>query len=343
MLRAEQALQGCGMGFWAGRTVLVTGAAGFIGSHLTEALLGEGAEVRVLIRYNSAGRRGFLDDFAPTDQARLRVFASTVEDPFAVDQAVQGCDTVFHLAALIGIPYSYVAPQHYVATNVQGTLNVLQACLRHQVRRLVHTSTSETYGTAQYAPIDEKHPLVGQSPYSASKIAADQMAIAYHRSFELPVTILRPFNTYGPRQSARAIIPTVITQVLAGRDPIEVGSISPRRDFNFVGDTVAGFLGIAQCDAAIGEVVNVGSGRTWTIGETIERIAQLVGRPVSVRCQDERVRPEASEVMLLLADTQKAQVLFGYQPAVNLDEGLRRTIEWLSSNQHRYRASEYAV
>lgn len=343
MLRAELELLGLVMGFWAGRTVLVTGAAGFIGSHLAEALLREGARVRVLIRYNSAGRRGFLDELPPADQASLQVFASTVEDPFAVDQAVQGCDTVFHLAALIGIPYSYVAPQHYVATNVQGTLNVLQACLRHKVRRLVHTSTSETYGTAQYAPIDEKHPLVGQSPYSASKIAADQMAIAYHRSFELPVAILRPFNTYGPRQSARAIIPTVITQVLAGRDPIEVGSTTPRRDFNYVGDTVAGFLGIARCDAAIGEVVNVGSGRTWTIGETIEKIAALMGRPVQVRTHDERIRPEASEVQLLLADTQKAQALFGYQPAVELDQGLLRTIEWLQANQHRYRVGEYAV
>ncbi len=331
------------MGFWAGRTVLVTGAAGFIGSHLTEALLSEGAQVRALIRYNSAGRRGFLDDLTPAQHARLQVLATTVEDPCAVDQAVQGCDTVFHLAALIGIPYSYVAPQHYVSTNVQGTLNVLQACLRHKVRRLVHTSTSETYGTAQYAPIDEKHPLVGQSPYSASKIAADQMAIAYHRSFELPVAILRPFNTYGPRQSARAIIPTVIAQVLAGRDPIEIGSVTPQRDFNFVADTVAGFLGIAQCDAAIGEVVNVGAGRTWTIGETIERIAALVGRPVSVRCQEERVRPEASEVLLLLADTNKAKALFGYQPAVDLDQGLLRTIEWLKANQHRYRPGEYAV
>jgi NAD dependent epimerase/dehydratase len=331
------------MGFWTGRKVLVTGAAGFIGSHLTEELLRQGADVRVLIRYNSAGRRGFLDEL-PADLTRhLQVHASTVEDPFAVHKAVDGCDTVFHLAALIGIPYSYVAPAHYVATNVGGTLNVLEASLRCGVRRVIHTSTSETYGTAQYAPIDELHPLVGQSPYSASKIGADQMAVAYHRSFELPVAILRPFNTFGPRQSARAIIPTVISQILAGRDPIEVGSLAPQRDFNYVGDTVEGFLGIAQCDAAIGEVVNVGSGQTWTIGETIQRIAAIIGRPVQVRTQEQRMRPDASEVHLLLANTAKAERLWGYRPQVDFDEGLRRTVQWLSDNQHRYRPDEYAV
>ncbi len=331
------------MGIWQGKKVLVTGAAGFIGSHLAEALVREGASVRVLIRYNSAGRRGHLDDLAPEIARNIEVFASTVEDPFAVAKAVQGCDTVFHLAALIGIPYSYVAPQHYVATNVQGTVNVLEACLRHGVRRLVHTSTSETYGTAQYAPIDEKHPLVGQSPYSASKIAADQMAVAYHRSFELPVAILRPFNTFGPRQSARAIVPTLMTQLLANRPVLKVGSLAPKRDLNFVGDTVRGFLAIAQCDAALGQVVNVGSGRTVSIGELIEEIFTLCGRRVPIEQEEARLRPEASEVMLLLADTRKAAELFDYAPQTPLREGLAQTWQYLERHLDRYRPDTYAV
>lgn len=331
------------MGFWTNRQVLVTGAAGFIGSHLTEALVAQGARVRVLIRYNSSGQRGHLDDVPDEVARQIEVMATTVEDPYAVRQAVEGCDTVFHLAALIGIPYSYVAPAHYVSTNVGGTLNVLEACRQVGVRRLVHTSTSETYGTAQYAPIDEAHPLVGQSPYSASKIGADQMAVAYFRSFGLPVAILRPFNTYGPRQSARAIVPTILTQVLAGKDPIHVGSLTPQRDLNYVADTVAGFLGIAQCDAALGEVVNVGSGRTWTIGEVIERVGQLMGKEIAVQTDDARVRPAKSEVELLLADTQKAARLFGYAPSVSLDEGLLRTAEYLRTRLYRYRVGEYAV
>lgn len=331
------------MQFWSGRKVLVTGGGGFIGSHLTEALVHAGASVRVLLRYHSGGRRGFLDDFAPQDQAAIDVIASTVEDPFAVDRAVQGVDTVFHLAALIGIPYSYVAPHHYVQTNLVGTLNVLQACLHHGVRRLVHTSTSETYGSAQYAPIDEKHPLVGQSPYSASKIAADQMAIAYHRSFDLPVTILRPFNTYGPRQSARAIIPTILAQVVAGIDPIRVGSLDPRRDLNFVADTVQGFLGIADCDAALGEVVNVGSGQTQSIGELIAVIGDLVGKPIAVQTDSQRVRPAKSEVELLLADTTKARQLFGYQPGVRLVDGLSQTLDYVRAHRDLYRPEVYNV
>jgi UDP-glucose 4-epimerase len=331
------------MSFWQGRQVLVTGAAGFIGSHLAERLVHEGARVRVLVRYNSAGRHGFLDDMAPALRDAIELHATTVEDPFAVQQAVNGCDTVFHLAALIGIPYSYVAPAHYVGVNVHGTLNILQACRQAGVRRLVHTSTSETYGSAQYAPIDEAHPLVGQSPYSASKIAADQMAIAYHRSFGLPVAILRPFNTYGPRQSARAIIPTVLTQLLAGATELKVGSLEPQRDLNFVADTVAGFLGIAACDAALGQVTNVGNGKTQSIGEVVELCMQVTGRRVAVVQEQARVRPEASEVTLLLADTRKAQALFGYAPTVSLAEGLARTAAWLEQNLHRYRAGTYAV
>ena len=329
--------------FWHGRRVLVTGAGGFIGSHLTEALVHLGAKVRVLIRYHSGGRRGFLDDFAADVAASLDVHASTVEDPFAVAKAVAGVDTVFHLAALIGIPYSYVAPHHYVQTNVNGTVNVLEACLRHGVRRVVHTSTSETYGTAQYTPIDEKHPLVGQSPYSASKIGADQMALAYHCSFGLPVTTLRPFNTFGPRQSARAIVPTILSQVLAGKNPITVGSLQPQRDLNFVADTVQGFVQIAQCDAALGQVVNVGSGQTQSIGELIAKIGQLLGLPIEVETAAARMRPANSEVDLLLADTRKAQALFGYAPTVGLDEGLLQTARYIEANLARYRVGEYAV
>ena len=331
------------MGFWQGRSVLVTGAGGFIGSHLTEALVCEGAHVRALVRYNSEGRRGFIDDFDPAVQASIEVISGTVEDPFAIRQAVQGCDTVFHLAALIGIPYSYVAPQHYVATNVLGTVNVLEACRSEGVRRLVQTSTSETYGTAQYAPIDELHPAVGQSPYAATKVASDQMALSYHKSFELPVTVLRPFNTYGPRQSMRAVVPSIMTQLLAGGDSIRVGSVDPKRDLNFVSDTVAGFLGIAQCDAAIGEAVNVGSGRTWSIGEVLGKIMVLAGREVSIVQDAQRVRPDASEVRLLLADIQKAERLFAYAPVVDLDTGLEATWNWLQANLHRFRPDRYAI
>lgn len=331
------------MGFWTGKQVLVTGAGGFIGSHLTEALVHEGACVRALVRYNGAGRRGHLDDLKRDVAAGIEVIATTVEDPFAVRRAVAGCDTVFHLAALIGIPYSYLAPQHYVATNILGTVNVLEACLREGVRRLVHTSTSETYGTAQRTPIDEDHPLVGQSPYSASKIAADQMALAYHKSFDLPVAILRPFNTFGPRQSARAIIPTVMTQVLAGRPKVKVGSLTPRRDLNYVDDTVLGFLGIATCDGAIGEVVNVGSGETWSIADIIERIFAIAGLRVPVETEKLRVRPAASEVELLLADTSKAVDLFGYAPRVAFDEGLLRTWVYLANNLDRYHPDRYSV
>lgn len=331
------------MAIWQGKQVLVTGAAGFIGSHLTERLVREGARVRVLIRYNSAGRRGHLDDLEPAIASQIEVLASTVEDPFAVRQAVRGCDTVFHLAALIGIPYSYVAPHHYVATNVHGTLNVLEASLKEGVARVVHTSTSETYGTAQYTPIDERHPLVGQSPYSASKIAADQMAVAYHRSFGLPVTILRPFNTFGPRQSARAIIPTILTQVLSGAAKLKVGNLEPRRDLNYVEDTVAGFLGIATCDAALGETVNVGSGGTISVGDLIERIFAVTGKRLPVEQDAQRLRPDASEVMLLQAATDKAANLFGYRATVGLDEGLRRTAAYLERHLDRYRPETYMV
>lgn len=328
---------------WQGKQVLVTGAGGFIGSHLAEALVRQGANVRALIRYNSAGRRGHLEGLDADVADAIEVVASTVEDPSAVERAVAGCDTVWHLAALIGIPYSYVAPRHYVATNIEGTVNILEACARHDVRRLVHTSTSETYGTALFSPITEDHPLQGQSPYSASKIAADQMALAWYRSFELPVAIMRPFNTFGPRQSARAIIPTIMTQLLSGPESVVVGNLASQRDMNFVADTVAGFLAIAQCDAAIGEVVHVGSGQTQSMGELAERILTLFDREVPIRQASERVRPDNSEVMLLLADNSKAERLFGYAPTVGLDEGLRRTWAWLQDNPGHYRPDRYAV
>jgi len=331
------------MTYWSGRRVLVTGAGGFIGSHLVERLVAEGAKVRALVRYNSVGRRGFLDDLPATTRDHVHVVAATVEDPFAVRAAVAGCDTVFHLAALIGIPYSYVAPAHYVATNIQGSVNVFEASLRENVRRVVHTSTSETYGTAQYAPIDERHPLVGQSPYSASKIAADQMAIAWHRSFGLPVAILRPFNTFGPRQSARAVVPTIMVQLLAGQPEIKVGSLEPRRDLNYVQDTVDGFLAIAQCDAAIGRTVHVGSGQTHSIGEVIERVFRVAGRTAVVRSEAERVRPAASEVHLLLADNSLATSLFGYAPRWSFDDGLAQTYAWLADHLDRYRAELYNI
>jgi UDP-glucose 4-epimerase len=314
---------------WTGRTVLVTGAGGFIASHLVERLVQEGAHVRAFVRYNSMGRRGFLDDFATETLRSIEVVAATVEDPFAVRKAVAGCDTVFHLAALIGIPYSYVAPQHYVTTNIAGSVNVFEAALRENVRRVVHTSTSEAYGTAQYTPIDERHPLVGQSPYSASKIAADQMAIAWHRSFALPVAILRPFNTFGPRQSARAIVPTIMAQLQADLAEVRVGNLDPRRDLNFVADTVAGFVGIADCDAAVGEI--------------IERVFAVAGRSLPVVSEAERVRPAASEVGLLLADNRKAAQLFGYAPQHKFDDGLRQVWSYMERHRDRYRADLYNI
>jgi len=331
------------MGFWRDRQVLVTGGGGFIGSHLVEALYGEGARVRVLIRYHSGGRRGFLDDLAREVQAAIDVHAATVEDPFVVRRAVDGCDTVFHLAALIGIPYSYVAPHHYVQTNVVGTVNVLQACLDAGVRRLVHTSTSETYGTAQYTPIDERHPLVGQSPYAATKIGADQLALSYFRSFGLPVTVARPFNTYGPRQSARAVIPALLAQVAAGVSPVRLGSLSPRRDLNEVSDTVRAFLGLGACDGAVGEVVHFGTGQTWSVGEVVEAAGRALGRSIDVVSSDDRIRPQASEVELLCADASKAARLFGFRPQVGLEEGLQRVFHYICAHPDRYRAADYTI
>jgi NAD dependent epimerase/dehydratase len=325
-----------------GKKVLVTGAGGFIGSHLTERLVRDGASVRALVHYNSRNDWGLLEMLAPEVLKNVEIFTGDVQDPFSVRKAVKGTDLVFHLAALIAIPYSYNAPQSYVTTNVQGTLNVVQACLDENVGKVVHTSTSETYGTALYAPIDEKHPLQGQSPYSASKIGADKIAESYYLSFGLQAATIRPFNTYGPRQSARAVIPTIISQVLSG-GPLKLGSLHPTRDLNYVEDTVDGFIKVAQSDKSAGQVINVGSGSEISIGELAKKIMKIIGAEVEIITDDQRIRPEKSEVGRLLCDNSKARELTGWQPRVGLDEGLKRTVEWVRENRSHYKSGIYNV
>jgi dTDP-glucose 4,6-dehydratase len=325
---------------WSGRRVLVTGAGGFIGSHLCERLVELGASVRALAEYNSLGSWGWLDD-SPR-RGELEVVLGDVRDADSVAGCCAGVDTVFHLAALIAIPFSYEAPLAYLQTNTIGTANILRAAQRASCRLLVHTSTSEVYGTARYVPIDEAHPLQAQSPYAASKIAADKLAESFHLSFGVPVTTLRPFNTYGPRQSARAVIPTIVTQVLAGRS-LALGNLTPTRDFTFVADTVEAFIRIADCEAAIGRVVNAGSGREISIGLLAERIELLLDRPVTVERDPERVRPEDSEVERLCADTSLARELLDWAPAMELDDGLRTTATWIAENLERYRVGVYTV
>ncbi|MFN3930118.1 MAG: NAD-dependent 4,6-dehydratase LegB [Brevundimonas sp.] len=333
----------------AGRRILVTGADGFIGSHLTERLVRRGCEVRAFVQYNSLGSWGWLDD-SPVDVRRnLDVFAGDIRDPHGVRTAMTGCDVVLHLAALIAIPYSYHSPQTYVETNVLGTLNIVQAARDLGVERVVHTSTSEVYGTARFVPITEAHPLQGQSPYSASKIGADQIALSFHAAFGTPVTVIRPFNTYGPRQSARAVIPTVITQVAAGAGEIKLGAVHPTRDFTYVSDTARGFEAVAECDAAVGQTVNVGSGFEVSIGDTARRIIALMGRDVAIVTDDQRLRPEASEVERLWADSSLMQSLTGWSPdyggGEGFDRGLRDTIDWFSdpANLARYKADRYVL
>ncbi|MCC6710509.1 MAG: GDP-mannose 4,6-dehydratase [Gammaproteobacteria bacterium] len=322
------------------KNVLVTGAGGFIGSHLTERLVRDGHHVRALVHYNSRNDWGQIELLSEDVRNAIEVVSGDIMDPFMVDNAVRGCDTIFHLCSLIAIPYSYVAPQAYVATNVSGAINVLQAARQHSVEKVVHTSTSECYGTARYAPIDEKHPLQGQSPYSASKISADFIAESFWRSFGVPVATIRPFNTYGPRQSARAVIPTIISQALAG-GVVKLGSVHPTRDMNFVADTVDGFIKVAQAEAAIGEVINIGSGREFTIGEIAQKIFDIIGVQPQIVTDDQRKRPEKSEVERLLCDNSKAATLLDWRPATDLDQGLAATIAWLRDNQNRYKPSVY--
>jgi len=317
----------------------VTGGCGFIGSHLTEALLGAGASVVVLDAYNSSSDLNHLEE---TDDPELEVVLGDVADPFLVRRVCEGADTVFHLAALIGIPYSYVAPAHYVRTNVSGTLAVLEAARDEGIRRLVHTSTSETYGSAQYEPMDERHPLVAQSPYAASKVAADQLAGSYFRSFDLPVVTLRPFNTYGPRQSMRAVLPTIMAQALFG-DEIRIGSLDPVRDMNYVADTVSAFLGVASAGNVDGEVFNVGSGRGRSVAEMVEATLRIVGVDKPVVQEGGRMRPEKSEVTALICDFRKAHAAFGYEPQVGFDEGLERVCDHVRSEWPDQDPSAYAV
>lgn len=325
---------------WHGKRVLITGAGGFIGSHLTERLVELGADVRAFVHYNALGMWGWLDQ-SPRREA-IHVVAGDVTDRDSVRQAMQTREIVFHLAALIAIPYSYQAPASYVRTNVEGTLNVMQAARDAGVECVVHTSTSEAYGTARYAPIDEAHPLQGQSPYAASKIGADKMAEAFHLSFGVPVVTVRPFNTFGPRQSARAVIPTVITQLLAGQ-VVRLGNTRPTRDLNFVSNTVDGFVLAASTPAASGRTINLGSGREISIGELAQLIAQLMDRPMRIESEDARARPEGSEVERLLADNRLARELLGWEPSVALEEGLRRTIEWIQQHPERYRPGVYTI
>jgi NAD dependent epimerase/dehydratase len=325
---------------WENKRVLVTGAGGFIGSHLVEHLVRLGAKERAVVRYNSRNDWGLLEVLPPPVKSSLDVRAGDLVDPFWTMHVAEGCDVIFHLAALIAIPYSYTAPQQFVAVNCTGTLNLLEAARRARVERFVHTSTSETYGTAQYTPIDEKHPLRGQSPYAASKIGADKLVESYHLSFNVPAATIRPFNTYGPRQSARAVIPTIICQGLDG-DVIRLGLLTPRRDLNFVQDTVAGFIKVAEHPAAVGEVINVGSGAAVSIGEVVERIIDLLGGNKRVIEDEARIRPAASEVMELLCDNRKARELVGWQPQVSLEQGLTETVKFIRDHRERYKPGVY--
>lgn len=326
---------------WKNSKVLVTGAGGFIGSHLTEELARRGARVRALVHYNSRNHWGFLEQLPKELASRVEIRPGDITDPSCVSELVAGQDAVFHLAALIAIPYSYHAPSSYVAANVGGTLNVLEACRRHRTARLVHTSTSEVYGTARYAPIDEEHPLQGQSPYSATKIAADQLALSFYRSFGLPVAVCRPFNTFGPRQSARAVIPTIAAQLLAGVPALRLGSLNPVRDFNYVADTVSGFLAVASSKRCVGEVVNVGSGRGVTIAQTAALLMRLTGARTSIRRESARVRPERSEVFKLVCANAKARRLAGWKPRWSLEEGLVRVVDYIRSHRDEYKADLY--
>lgn len=323
--------------------VLVTGAGGFIASHLTERLVAEGAQVRAFVRYTARSDIGYLRLAPPDVRSKIDFVFGDLRDEHAVAEAMRGIDVVFHLGALIAIPYSYVHPREVVATNVTGTLNVLMAARQHQIKRLVHTSTSEVYGTALRVPIDEEHPLQGQSPYSASKIGADKLVESFVRAFEVPAVTIRPFNTYGPRQSARAVIPTVMAQLVSGAKALKVGSLAPARDFLFVEDTVEGFLAVASSDACVGTVTNVGTGVAVTIGEMCELAMQVTGRRVEIVTDDQRTRPEKSEVMNLLCDARAAERRCGWRPRVTLRDGLEKVAAFIRANPQRFRPEEYVV
>ncbi|MCI5123115.1 MAG: SDR family NAD(P)-dependent oxidoreductase [Candidatus Electrothrix sp. AR5] len=328
---------------FAGKRVLVTGADGFIGSHLTELLVRKGYQVKALSQYNSFNSWGWLEGIDCLDQ--VEVVSGDVRDQNYCRHITRDVDVIFHLAALIAIPYSYVAPTSYVDTNIKGTLNICQAALDNGVERVIHTSTSEVYGTAQYVPIDEKHPLQPQSPYSATKIAADAVTESYYNAFNLPVTIARPFNTYGPRQSARAVIPTIIIQIASGKKQIKLGDVTPTRDFNYVTDTCRGFLALAQCDEAIGQTVNIGSNFEISVGDTLNLIREIMNSDVKFITDEQRLRPEKSEVFRLWCDNSKIRELTGFEPEYTIRDGLKATIDWLTrpENQVRYKADIYNV
>ena len=322
-------------------TVLVTGADGFIGSHLTEELVKKGERVKAFCYYNSFGSWGWLDTLPPEIKNEIEVFMGDIRDPNGVRTAMEGQDVVYHLAALIAIPFSYHSPDSYVDTNIKGTLNVLNAARQVGTKRLLVTSTSEVYGTARYVPIDENHPYQGQSPYSATKIGADRLAESFYRSFDLPVTIVRPFNTYGPRQSARAVIPTIITQLLTGATEIKLGSLTPTRDFNYVKDTAAGFMALAGCEAAIGQEVNIATGEEHSIGDLANELIRQINPEAKIVCDEQRLRPEKSEVNRLLGDSTKIRSITDWKPQYTFEQGLAATIEFLKNNLDRYKPDVY--
>jgi len=326
-----------------GKKILVTGAEGFIGSHLTEKLVELGADVTALVQYNSFNNWGWLDTFDKSVKDSIKIVSGDVREYDGMKRIIKGQEVVFHLAALIAIPYSYLSPMAYVRTNVEGTTNVLEACREYDIEKIVHTSTSETYGTALYVPIDEKHPMQAQSPYSASKIGADKIAESFHKSFNMPIATIRPFNTYGPRQSARAVIPTIISQIIAGKTQIKLGSLTPTRDFNYVKDTAQAFINIAESDKTIGEVINAGSNHEITIGDTVKKIIEVIGKDVEIICDDERLRPENSEVNRLWADNTKIKELTKWSPRYSLDDGLKETVEWIKNNMQYFKTDIYNV
>ena len=325
------------------KKVLVTGADGFIGSHLTELLMEKGYQTKAFVYYNSFNTWGWLDTLPADKMKEIEVFSGDIRDPNGVREAMKGVDMVFHLAALIAIPFSYHSPDSYVDTNIKGTLNVLQAARDLETERIMITSTSEVYGTAQYVPIDEKHPYQGQSPYSATKIGADRLAESFYRSFNLPVSIVRPFNTYGPRQSARAVIPTIISQLLTGKEEIKLGSLTPTRDFNYVKDTAAGFVAIAESDQTIGEEINIATQKEISIGDLAHEIIRQINPNARIVCDEQRLRPEKSEVNRLLGANEKIKRLTSWQPRYTFEQGIGETIDWIRDNLDKYKADIYNV